>query len=219
MTTLLTEPPEFLQPTTEERMVYVPPRPITFPEFLELFNEKDDVELIDGVVVPRMAAQLDHEKLYGWLFRFIGSYIEETDLGILLGSRTPVLITLFRGRMPDLLFVRKDRMDIVEQKSVNGPPDLIIELVSPNDRPSDFVALEADYYSIGVPEVVFVDQHKQQIRVLRQEAEGESYKENVYGLGETLTFAALDTLTIPTDWLLVEPRPNTRTALQAIEKD
>jgi len=34
-------------------------------------------------------------------------------------------------------------------------PDLVIELISPNDRPSDIVVLEMDYRAIGVTEIVF----------------------------------------------------------------
>jgi hypothetical protein len=58
----------------------------------------------------------------------------------------------------------KIRKDVVEQKSVNGPSGLITEQVLRNDWPSDFIALEADNYSIGVAEAAFVDQHQQRIR-------------------------------------------------------
>src|SRR6185295_1603557 len=99
------------------------------------FGPKDDVELIDGVVVERSMVQLDHEKLVDWLRFVIGLYVRALRLGSLLGSRTAVEINRFRGRLPDLLFVRREREEIVQQKAVYGAPDLILEVISPGDRP------------------------------------------------------------------------------------
>src|SRR5439155_9204819 len=110
----------------------------------------------------------DHEKLVGWLYHVLGLYVQERNLGIVLGSRTAVEITQFRGRLPDLLFVRQDRMEIVQQKAVYGAPDLVIEVISPGDRPSDIIALETDYRSIGVQEIVFLDQRTSRARILRR---------------------------------------------------
>jgi Uma2 family endonuclease len=81
---------------------WVGPRPLTFAEFLEQFGPKDDVELVDGVVVERNMVQLDHEKLVDWLRFVIGLYVRDGNLGIVLGSRTAVEINQFRGRLPDL---------------------------------------------------------------------------------------------------------------------
>src|SRR5437660_18206 len=102
--------------------------------------------------------QLEHEKLLRWLSTVLDLFTEERGLGIVLGSRTGVEISTYRGRLPNLLFVRRDRMEIVREKAVYGAPDLVIEIISPGDGPSDIIALETDYRSIGVQEVVFLDQ-------------------------------------------------------------
>jgi len=51
----------------EERTLLLPTRPLTFDEFVRLFGEDDDVELVDGMVVKRMAAKDIHEDLFRWL--------------------------------------------------------------------------------------------------------------------------------------------------------
>src|SRR5689334_3545682 len=107
----------------EETVKWVGARPLTFAEFLEQFGSQDDVELIDGAVVERNMVQLDHEKLLDWLRFVIGLYVRARGLGIVLGSRTAVEINRFRGRLPDLLFVRQARMEIVQQKAIYGAPD------------------------------------------------------------------------------------------------
>jgi Uma2 family endonuclease len=92
-----------------EQQVLVPPSPLTFDEFVDMFGEDDEVELIDGVVVKKMAARDPHENLFGWLYFVLRGYVAAKNLGIVRGSRTAVQVTEHRGRLPDVLFVRKER--------------------------------------------------------------------------------------------------------------
>jgi Uma2 family endonuclease len=197
----------------EETVKWVGARPLTFAEFLEQFGPKDDVELIDGAVVERNMVQLDHEKLVDWLRFVLGLYVRARRLGTLLGSRTAVEINRYRGRLPDLLFVRQERSEILQQKAIYGPPDLIIEVISPGDRPSDVLALETDYRTIGVTEIVFIDQRKRAVRVLRREVD--DYAEEVL-TGGTLTFQSLGGIRLQMEWLFVAPRPDERVTADAL---
>lgn len=208
MTVLLELPTE--ETETVEQTSWIWPRPITFAEFLDLSGLPKHVELIDGVVVEKMAVQLDHEKLLVWLIMVIGPYIEDNDLGILLGSRTAVEISQFRGRLPDLLFVKRERMHIVQQKAVYGAPDLTIEIVSPGDRRGQLVALEADYRSLGVSEIVFIDQQKRKVRVLRKR--DADYEESEMTEG-TLQLESIAGISLEVSWLLSEQRPSARATL------
>ena len=197
----------------EETTKWVGPRPLTFAQFLELYGAKDQVELVDGVVVERRMVQLDHERLNGWLYVVLSLYTEVLGLGIVLGSRTAVEIDQFRGRLPDLLFVRKARMEIVQQKAIYGAPDLILEISSPNDRLSESIALETDYRAIGAPEIVFIDPGKRRVRVLRKQTDG--YSEEVLATG-ALVLESMDGLSLELEWLFGEPRPDQRATVDAL---
>jgi Uma2 family endonuclease len=199
-----------VEAAVESRRIRFAERPITFAQFLELTSKNDDVELIDGVLVEKIATRLEHEKLFMWLARVIGDYVEARNLGIVLGSRTAVEINEFGGRLPDILFVRQERLAIVQDKAIYGAPDLVIELVSPGDRPSDVRGLETDYRSLGVPEIVFVDRQKQRVRVLRKRAVG--YEEETLTAG-ALSFETIEGLGLQIDWLMEEPRPVVRDLL------
>jgi Uma2 family endonuclease len=197
----------------EETVKWVGSRALTFDEFVDGYGPKDQVELIDGVVVERSMVQLDHEKLVDWLRFVIGLYVRAHKMGIVLGSRTAVEINRFRGRLPDLLFVRQDRMEIVQQKAIFGAPDLVVEVISPNDRPSDEIALETDYRSIGVAEIVFIDQRKHRVRILRkQEAD---YLEELLTTG-ALILETLSGIRLEMEWLFSEPRPDERATADAL---
>ncbi len=199
--------------TTEARTMLVASRPITFEEFLDLCGEDDATELIDGALVEQMAAQLDHERMFAWLFRLTGDYVESRQLGMILGSRTAVQINLFRGRLPDILFVRRDRLSIVQERALYGPPDLVVEIVSPGDNPSDLVALETDYRSIGVAEIWFIDRHRGQVLVVRKQED--NYDRETLTEGE-LRSEAIEGLHLPVEWLLEETRPTVAEALHRV---
>jgi Uma2 family endonuclease len=193
----------------EGRIVRFSDRPITFEEFLSLSGDSD-MELVDGVMVEQMAAQLDHEKLFGWLFSILKDYVRHKGLGIVLGPRTAVEIGAFGGRLPDILFVRQERMDIVRQKAVYGAPDLVIEIASPNDRPSDIIALETDYRSIDVPVIWFIDQSKRRIRALHKQPDGYAEEDLTTG---TLRSEAVQGFELKVEWLFTDPRPDEFTTL------
>jgi len=186
-----------------EQQVLVPPGPLTFDEFVDLFGEDDDVELINGVVVKKMAARDPHENLFGWLYFVLRGYVAAKDLGIVRGSRTAVRITEHRGRLPDVLFVYKDGESIVQEKGIYGAPDLVIEIVSPRDKPADIVALEADYRSIGVSEIWFIGQKLKQARVLRKK---DGYTEEVISQG-VVRSEVVEGFGLKVEWLFAKPLP------------
>src|SRR2546430_217294 len=108
----------------EEREIWVSDEDdaMTFEQYLEEYEGyKEHVELVKGVPETRMAANIVHEALFMWLARLIGDYVERHDLGFVFGSRTAVKISNYDGRLPDILFVRKERKDILEWMQLSGP--------------------------------------------------------------------------------------------------
>jgi Uma2 family endonuclease len=204
-----------LSEVREERRLLLPSslRPLTFEEFVRLFGEDDDIELVDGMVVQRVAARDIHEDLQGWLSFVLRGYAEAKGLGIVRGSRTAVKITEHRGRLPDIVFVRKENAQIVQEDGIFGTPDLVVEIWSPGDRLSDMLAKEADYKSIGVLEIWFVDQQRRQVRVLRKGREG--YEEKVMKKG-VLRSEVVEGFWVNVEWLFKRPLPNVIDALQKI---
>lgn len=190
--------------SVEAMKVQYAEQPIPFERFLDLTYDTG-IELINGVLVEKPMVQLTHEKLLLWLLTMLHLFTRQRDLGVVFGSRTAVEINAFGGRLPDLLFVRKERSSILQERAVYGAPDLVIELVSPNDRPSGLIALETDYRSIGVPEIVFIDQQKKRVRVIRKR--DDDYEETILTEG-TLSLESIAGFHIEIAWLWQDPRPN-----------
>jgi len=130
--------------------------------------------------------------------------VGEKGLGIIRGSRTPVRITSHRGRLPDVLFARKERAPIVREEGIYEAPDLVVEILSQGDRPSDLIAMEADYRHIGVAEIWFVDQRRKLVRVLRKR--DNRYEERVYRKG-VVRSEVVEGFWVRGEWLFQKPLP------------
>jgi Uma2 family endonuclease len=192
---------------SDPRRKYVSDGPIDFESWLKLSFEMD-TELVRGVIIDRMAAQYPHEWIFAWLFKILGSFVEYRKMGVVLGSRTAVKIGENDGRLPDILFVRAENAEIILDDAIYGVPDIVIEIVSENDRPYNLVPLEADYRAIGVPEIVFIDPHRKRVRFLRKGAAG--YDEAFLTTGR-LEFASVPGFWINVAWLFVDEKPDTFT--------
>jgi Uma2 family endonuclease len=206
-----------LPPVSETlpRTVYAADNPINFAVWLRL-GENLDTELIDGVMIPRMAAQYPHEWIFMWLATMLRAYTRHLNLGVVLGSRTAVKINEFNGRLPDVLFVRADNTAIIHRDAIYGIPDLVVELVSPNDRPSDLVPLETEYRALGVPEIVFVDPQKRQVRVISRHED--DYTAATLTSGR-LAFASVPGFHIEVEWLFADAQPDEWTTVSELIRE
>jgi Uma2 family endonuclease len=82
--------------------------------------------------------------------RAVGEVV--TEVGFTL-ARDPDTV-----RAPDIAFLRRERIPPRDARGFfNGPPDLAIEVLSPDDRPGDMRDKVAEYLARGVRLVVVVD--------------------------------------------------------------
>ncbi len=130
---------------------------MTADEFWQEAPEDCKAELIDGVMIMPPPPLDSHEKLFGFLFRLLGSYVEERDLGEVRGSRTGVELGPEEVYEPDILFVARDRLEIIQRKGLVGAPDLVIEILSAGTAPYDRGDKRRVYERGGVRELWLID--------------------------------------------------------------
>lgn len=152
--------------------VFCGPRALTLEEFYELVDEDTNAELVDGVIVMNSPASSPHEILLDFLHTLVHQYVEQEGLGQVLGSRSVVRITGHKGREPDLLFLRTGRLDLLREQEIAGPPDLVMEILSPGDTARDVINLQAEYEELGVPEYWQIDQPQQRLTVFTRDEAG-----------------------------------------------
>ncbi len=104
---------------------------MTARQFLELGEDPPGVrlELVNGEIAVRPSPVPNHAYVVLSLARILGNHIEQHDLGQLFHD----VDTIFGEhdvRRPDLLFFRKNRLHLIGEKAMEGPPDLAVEVLS-----------------------------------------------------------------------------------------
>ena len=106
----------------------------------------------------------------------MGSFVEGQLLGEVYAAETGFQIRTDPDtvRAPDVAFVRAERLQRetpTEEGYFPGPPDLAVEVVSPNDSYSDVEAKVAQWIGAGSLAVVVLDPRRQAATVYRPGAE------------------------------------------------
>lgn len=70
---------------------------------------------------------------------------------------------------PDILFISKERGDIIKTQAVMGPPDLVVEIASPSTSFYDTVKKRGFYQRFGVREFWLVFPEERAIEVMTLE--------------------------------------------------
>jgi Uma2 family endonuclease len=130
----------------------------TYKHWLNFPEDGWKYEIIDGVLHMSPPPAIDHQRSSGELFRRIANYVKDNDLGEVLeapcGMRLPSQPVPLE---PDILFVKKERLDIIGKQYVEGAPDLIVEILSPSNTNYDRETKFKVYQDAGVPEYWLVD--------------------------------------------------------------
>jgi len=148
-------------PSERIRMV-PPPGTATEKDVTELEAHSDRLcELIDGVLVEKTMGYFE-SLVAVVLIRLLGQFVEEHDLGIVLGEGGTLKILPNQVRIPDVCFIAWHRFPNHELPQVPIPalaPDLAIEVLSPSNTPGEMRRKLHDYFAAGVRLVWYIDPH------------------------------------------------------------
>ena len=151
-----------------ERMA--PPELMTADDLWSVSIPDKRVELVRGVLVVRELPGYRHGRVAAELARRLLNYVADHDLGsVLVGDSGFKIATdpdTVRG--PDLAFVRRDREPDPGLRGFPAlAPDLVVEVLSYNDRPGEVLAKVGDWLSGGARLVWVVDPERRLARVYR----------------------------------------------------
>ena len=141
-------------------------------------------ELIDGEIFMSPSPREKHQAVIGKLYRLLCDFVERGNLGRTYIAPFDVHLPGGGVVQPDILFIAKARLEIV-QDWVRGAPDLLVEGLSPENRERDLVVKRGLYAENGVPEYWIVDPEERTIEILRLK-EGRYSEQGYFEIGDTL---------------------------------
>lgn len=135
-------------------MSIAPQRLLTAEEFASLPLGDMRSELIAGVLHTMPPTFEDHSESTARLTIILGHYVLTHDLGTMYAAETGFLIARNPDtvRAPDIAFTRKERvaLDSPAPRWVPVVPDLVVEVASSGDRPSELRQKAAMWLEAGV---------------------------------------------------------------------
>jgi Uma2 family endonuclease len=110
-------------------------------------------EVIDGVLYMSTAPGYLHQRSIGRLFQYVGIPAEAEGVAIAAFAPIGVIMPGADPVQPDFLLIRSERASIIaDDGRIRGVPDLIAEVLSPNNPELDTDIKRAAYARAGVPE-------------------------------------------------------------------
>ena len=111
-----------------------------------------------------------HGKITARLGAILYKYVEQNKLGIVFGAETGFVIRRDPDTVlaPDVSFVRSNRIpNPLPQGFFPGPPDLAVEVLSPNDRASEVQAKIRDWLDAGCQVVWIIDPQTKSVTIYK----------------------------------------------------
>ena len=141
----------------------------TYEDWLSIPEDSSRLyEIVDGELFVSPPPRLRHQQVAVSLTRILSTLALQHDLGEVLTSPVGVRLENDTVTEPDVLFVASDRLHIMDWDGyVLGPPDLVVEVLSPSNREYDRSLKRKRYLTSGVAELWIVDADEGTIEVWR----------------------------------------------------
>ncbi|MBI3945454.1 MAG: Uma2 family endonuclease [Armatimonadetes bacterium] len=153
------------------------------------------VEFSDGQIEVLPMPSPAHQRIVRYLFRLFSAFVDTRALGEVLFAPLPVRLRAGQFREPDLVFLAAAHRDKDRAKYWAGA-DLVVEVVSNDNRAHDLETKREEYARAGIPEYWIVDPLNGEITVLT--LAGDTYREHGrFGAGSEATSVLLPGLAVP----------------------
>ncbi len=174
--------------------------PYTYDDYRTLPEDMSRrYELLEGELYMVPAPTTTHQRVSRKLFTVLNGYVSLRGLGEMFFSPIDVILGQGDARevaQPDIVFIAEARRGIIQLHGIEGPPDLVVEILSPGTQERDRGYKRMMYARHGVGEYWTVDPEARTVEIYAGGAEGQCLRAR-YGAGDVMTSAVFLGLDIP----------------------
>ena len=141
----------------------LPGEAMSYEEFLKARFDHNHYEWVDGEVIEMSAVEDAHDALSVFLTRLLSDWLDEKGGGRVANDpfqmRLPARPS---GRAPDIQVILPKSLSRLKNLYLDGPADVVIEIVSTASRATDREIKFAEYEQGGVREYWIIDPMRKQ---------------------------------------------------------
>ena len=145
---------------------------LTYADYVRIPDDGKRHEIIDGVHYVSPSPVTRHQRVVLRLAHLIAGYLESHPVGEAFVAPFDILLSKFDIVVPDLIYLANEHAHFLTDKNLQGPPDLVIEIVSPGTKRRDEHLKRDLYERVGVGEYWLVDPKRNILVVYRQGKSG-----------------------------------------------
>lgn len=156
---------------TKSTVTLEPPtrRRYTYAELVaELPQTNQRCELWDGELVRSPAPSFHHQEIVLRFSHALYDWVSGRNLGKVVNGPIDMILSPHRVMQPDIVFISKERLGIID-RTINGPVDLAVEVISLGDRNRDRIEKRDLYEQYGITEYWLIDPEAKTVEVLHLE--------------------------------------------------
>ena len=136
----------------------------TYQDYAKL-PEGKPYQLINGELIMTPAPTTVHQRVSRRILRILDEFIVTNKLGEVFYSPIDVYFSETETYQPDIIFISGDRLSIIGEEKIEGPPDLIVEILSPTTAYYDLRHKKRIYEQYDVKEYWIVDPMEKSMEV------------------------------------------------------
>lgn len=160
----------------------------TLIDYLNL-PEHPRYELIEGELLVTPSPAFRHQAISRNIEATLWSWIKDRKLGTLVAAPMDVILSDETVVQPDVVVILNANRHIIHER-VEGPPDLVVEILSPATKDRDLTVKRRLYARHGVHEYWIVDGDRQTIEINEWAPDG--YRPiGLFALADTLRSGVL----------------------------
>ena len=140
---------------------------LTYADLAALPADGKRYELHEGEISMSASPRPRHQLVVGNLHLLLASHVRQLGLGEVFLAPIDVILTSITVLEPDLVYLEAGRMGIVSDRGVEGPPTLVIEVLSPSTVGVDRGIKHQLFARYGIPHCWLVDADARVIETYR----------------------------------------------------
>jgi Uma2 family endonuclease len=159
---------------------------LTYEDYVKIPEDGRRHEIIDGRHIVNPAPRPRHQVILGRLYAALLP-LQESGRAEVLFSPIDVHLTETDIVQPDLIAIAHKSRHLIGELKIEGPPELVVEVLSPATRRLDRGAKRALYESAGAREYWILEPEEKTLA--QHNLVGGRYTETVHGSGEVVSTA------------------------------